>query len=335
MNDVKYLGETGRYAWPVPFGGANAVVSIIDETGRERLLTANRDYLIMSDHILCQCPAGSIIHIFESDQARAARAALAGSPIKVNPEPASLASDPCPGYPGASQSEARAEADSSALDALLDRKLRAMEESVAQYDDTLRKVGSEAEKKVFLASAEAKTALQAGADLLLAKCEAIYKECFREAARISSWAVQISQYHNRPGVSAVKSEAEIPGSARGLIIVNPHITHSPTPFMGVWPIRDLCEAQWEGLFFLGHPYDGPLTPPPPFPVCPPLSPEKAKGDGDDWVPCDHGHAIRPCRPPRPPAYWGPRPGAYPPPPCHCQDKSLDDSGEPTNTQDPN
>lgn len=313
MQDVKYLGEDGRYDWPHPFEADAVAVSIIDATGRERLLTPNKDFLIAGPNVLCPCPAGSIIHIREADSALAARTSKP-SLAQVAPEYQRIAQ--------ASAAQASAQVPASvapeADEARLNKIVRDIDETIAEADSRIGKASLAAEKMALDAGERASAKIAADAEQIRAKCEAIYHKCFLEASRVCSWAVQISQYHSRPGVSTVKSEAEIPGSMAGLCVVNPHITHSPTPFMGVWPVRDLCSIQWEGLFFFGHPYDGDLTPPPPFLVRPPLRPEVASGDGDDWTPCDHPHIPaprHPPRPPRPPLRWGPKPCAYPP--CDC------------------
>lgn len=112
-------------------------------------------------------------------------------------------------------------------------------------------------------------------------------------------AAQVSIHARRPGVCAVKSKEDIHACSPGLFIINPHLTHAPTPFFGVWPAPCVHEMKWDGVFFMGgqcYP-DDPALPPklPPRPL--PLKP--ATGDGDDWIPCDHSHLMppRPCPPP--------------------------------------
>lgn len=322
MNDVKYLGEDGRFAWPVLFDAANIAVSIIDEYGRERLLSENVDYIFREGNVLCPCPAGSLLHIWPS----AKKAAPAPTPAPVDvPGPARAprtALSPASVSPDPQESSAPArvyEDAETAANRRIDKALQSMDETIAEYESRLASASLRAEKMALDAGDSASARLSRDASQIKAQCEAILHKCFLEAARASSWAVQISQYHRRPGVSTVKSEAEIPGSSRGLILVNPHITHSPTPFMGVWPVRDLREAQWEGLFFFGHPYDGEIATPPPFPVCPPLPPEPASGDGDDWIPCEHPHL--PKRPP----HRGHRPPCAPP--CDCEAPASPATGQ--------
>lgn len=110
-------------------------------------------------------------------------------------------------------------------------------------------------------------------------------------------ACMTSQHHFRPGIAAVHSLAEINCCAHGLFIINPHISHSPTPFMGVWPVANVSQATWDGVFFIGQPYPCPCAEPPKCP-CPPKpclpEPPDNPGDADDWQPCGHKHDAQKC-----------------------------------------
>ena len=63
-------------------------------------------------------------------------------------------------------------------------------------------------------------------------------------------ATQASIHSRRPGVCAVHSVADIHACSPGLFIINPHLTHAPTPFFGVWPARNAEEMAWDGVFFI-------------------------------------------------------------------------------------
>lgn len=107
-------------------------------------------------------------------------------------------------------------------------------------------------------------------------------------------ATQASIHSRRPGICAVKDKADIHACSPGLFIINPHITHAPTPFFGVWPASGVDEMLWDGVFFLGG------KPWPPDPELPPRCPERpapdpvaARGAADAWIPCDHQHPQAP------------------------------------------
>ena len=107
-------------------------------------------------------------------------------------------------------------------------------------------------------------------------------------------ASQISLFARRPGVSAVHDISEIHACSPGLFIINPHLTHAPTPFFGVWPVANTDEMQWDGVFFLGgvcYPPDPAL--PPARPPRPRPDPAPTGGGADQWIPCDHSHLEAP------------------------------------------
>lgn len=124
------------------------------------------------------------------------------------------------------------------------------------------------------------------------------------ACRAWEAATQASIHATRPGISAVRDVKDIHHCSPGLFIVNPHLTHAPTLFMGVWPAACVDEMKWDGVFFIGPKY-------PANPVLPPAMPEKppfagpATGDGDDWLPCGHNHQCGSC--PSPCAHKKPGP----------------------------
>ena len=108
-------------------------------------------------------------------------------------------------------------------------------------------------------------------------------------------AFQAHIAQHRPGIAAVRSwkDEDAAGLLSGVWFANPLLRHSPTIFMGLWPVRAWSAAAWDGVFFLGPPYpDAPVTPPAP-PCPPPVEPEGPDGGGGEtdgggageWRPC--------------------------------------------------
>lgn len=96
---------------------------------------------------------------------------------------------------------------------------------------------------------------------------------------------------SRPGIAAVKRFEELAHCVSGLYIINPLLTHSPSMFMGVWPVASVADMTWDGVFFLGPAYPEHPTPPP-APCPPPDKPDPddpggddERGDGWGWLPC--------------------------------------------------
>lgn len=156
------------------------------------------------------------------------------------------------------------------------------------------------------AESQAGAAVQsAGDELALAQgwakaAQKSAEEAWAASRNVYDMAAQVSIHARRPGVCAVKSREDIHGASPGLFIVNPHLTHAPTPFFGVWPAPCVHEMKWDGVFFMGgqrypdEPTLPPKLPPRPVPALP------VYGDGDDWIPCDHTHQKPPCGCPPPP-----------------------------------
>lgn len=108
-------------------------------------------------------------------------------------------------------------------------------------------------------------------------------------------AAVASLHHHRPGISVVRNLGQIAFASPGLFIVNPRITHAPSPFMGIWPAADTAAMTWDGIFFIGPAWPEKLTFPPKNCVpCRPGNLESSRGDGDDWLPCHHYH-HGPCQ----------------------------------------
>lgn len=300
---IKYMGTGETFAWPVtfPFEGYGLIVSAINQGGREVLWKEGEDYLTKGSSVLCYLEAGEILHIQRG--APLARK-TAASPVAAA-EPLLCASairrEAAPAF-DESGSRAATLDDIEALEQKLLARLAEApatsraEDAEASARDRISAAGDEATAKI---ATQAETAIQAVAEQIQAACEAVYHRCHLEADRAIQAAAKVTHLIGRPGVGSVKSEGEIPGSAPGILIVNPHLTHSPTPFMGVWPVADICQIQWDGFFFFGHPYEGAIKPPPPW-GRPGPRPGEGKGDGDDWIPCDHPHFPPPCPCHKPP-----------------------------------
>lgn len=149
---------------------------------------------------------------------------------------------------------------------------------------------STASQASVAAAARDTTAAQGWANAAQKSAEAAYQ------ASVNAYdaAAQISLYRREPGISAVKEIADIHACSPGLFIINPHLTHAPTPFFGVWPASCIHEMNWDGVFFLGgkcYPADPAL--PPAKPPRPRPDPMPAAGSADEWIPCDHTHQEAP------------------------------------------
>lgn len=115
-------------------------------------------------------------------------------------------------------------------------------------------------------------------------------DSYKAACEAWDAANQASIHSRRPGVCAIQKLEDIHACSPGLFIVNPHLTHAPTPFFGVWPARSEEDMAWDAVFFIS-PYLYPDDPrlPPVRPVKPEPKPVEATGNGDEWLPCGHDH----------------------------------------------
>lgn len=116
------------------------------------------------------------------------------------------------------------------------------------------------------------------------------EESWRASASAWDAARQVSIHAERPGICAVADVSAIHACSPGLFIINEHLTHTPTPFFGVWPARKIEDMAWDAVFFLS-PYLYPDDPrmPPPLPERPKPDPVVASGSKDQWLPCGHQH----------------------------------------------
>lgn len=75
-------------------------------------------------------------------------------------------------------------------------------------------------------------------------------------------AVTAQLWGRRPGVAAVACFEDLYHVCSGLYVINPHLSHlhSPSPFMGVWPVESVADIAFDGLFFIGLPYPQPDQP---------------------------------------------------------------------------
>ncbi len=114
-------------------------------------------------------------------------------------------------------------------------------------------------------------------------------------------AYQASMAATQPGIAAVQNTGELAHCVSGVYIVNPHLTHTPTIFMGIWPVDGITAMTWDGVFFIGPAYPDKPTPPPvpcPLPDRPEpdiptspgtnpgtVSPPPATTTRTQWKPC--------------------------------------------------
>ena len=114
----------------------------------------------------------------------------------------------------------------------------------------------------------------------------------------AAYQASIAAHANRPGIAAFATSSDLDGALSGAYFLNPFARHSPTYFMGMWPVETSTDAVWDGFFFVGTPY--PDTPiPPPMPICtekpqkpddPVRPPSDGGSSGSDgttavWGPC--------------------------------------------------
>lgn len=164
--------------------------------------------------------------------------------------------------------------------------------------------GSAADAKASAASAEAAEKriedaawyAEQWADNAATSAEQSYgsAQCAWDAA----YQASIAAHANRPGIAAFATSSDLDGALSGAYFLNPFVRHSPTYFMGMWPVESSTDAVWDGFFFVGTPY--PDTPiPPPMPICtekpqtpddPVRPPSDGGSSGNDgttavWGPC--------------------------------------------------
>ncbi len=117
-------------------------------------------------------------------------------------------------------------------------------------------------------------------------------------------AWQASMQSRRPGIASVRKFRDLFKCASGVYVINPHIAHSPTLFMGVWPVRTFGDIQYDGIFFFGPQYPDNPNPPPkpdprPKPQCPCRRPEPDPANPVDgpveWGPCEGHNHCNPCK----------------------------------------
>lgn len=111
----------------------------------------------------------------------------------------------------------------------------------------------------------------------------------------SAWrmAVAATVHNSRPGIAILNSSDQLDSLATGLFIINPNVTNSPTPFMGIWPVRATQDMLWDGIFFIAEPYpDAPVMPPAqPLPPDINLPDPNAAGNAASWIGDGHYHTL--------------------------------------------
>lgn len=166
---------------------------------------------------------------------------------------------------------------------------QAAQESAAALLASAQAAESQASKARSAAASEI-TAAQGWANAAKQSADKAYQ------ASVNAYdaAAQISLYRREPGICAVKDKADIHACSPGLFIINPHLTHAPTPFFGVWPADCIQQMNWDGVFFLGgHCYPDDPALPPKRPAKPKPDPVPLLGGSDEWIPCDHTHQTPP------------------------------------------
>lgn len=189
----------------------------------------------------------------------------------------------------------------AADDAALARKT--LEETGQEYAAALTQIkcdtwrtGESAMSRIREAGRVADCHRQASASSAVASHE--MAQCAWDAA----W--QASMQSRRPGIASVRKFRDLFKCASGVYVINPHIAHSPTMFMGVWPVRKFEDIQYDGIFFVGPQYPDNPNPPPrpklrPKPECPctrPAPDPENPVDGPvEWGPCEHHNHCKSCK----------------------------------------
>ncbi len=282
QTSARYYHDESDYRWPIPFTFSSPEqvgVSIIGPDGTERRLNHGADFSIAEGLVICTVPRESWISIWLS------------GPVSLPPVNAAR-----------STVQAALEPDTSALDARAETLGRQMAEDMRQQaeasladmqrqaDARLADMQQQAEARI----ASASQSLDAAGEGYEAACKKLALQACEAAHAANRAAATASLHHHRPGIAVVADVAEIKHCPHGLYIINPHITHEPTPFYGIWPAACVADMNFDAIFFIGEPYPDRPGPVPPPCGCRPKPPEAdASGDSDDWLPCDH-HKPQPA-----------------------------------------
>lgn len=266
-------GATAAWHVPFPYGSGGDVGAIaISPDGNEKRLVEGRDYILNGSSLIYIGQAGARLTIYLKASAAQAEAGAAARALAAQASPA-------PDYaPGEAISLA------SDLEMAEDGAEKILAQATARAAEIMEAADGRAQARL--------ASLDAGIDQELAAtreyCENMRKLAFQEARKACQAAASASIHNRRPGIAAVAEEWQIPPASSGLFIINPHVTHAPTPFMGVWPAGKLCDMAWDGFFFIGKPYPENPQPAPVQPLRPEMGPP-AQGDAGDWLPCEHVH----------------------------------------------
>ena len=198
--------------------------------------------------------------------------------------------------------------------ALAQKTLEATGQEYAAALTTIRrdtwKAGQKAEHNIRMGRYAALTEIGNNKNAAMAEIDEARRvvDCWRQASSKSArashemaqcaWdaAWQASMQSRRPGIASVRKFRDLFKCASGVYVINPHIAHSPTIFMGIWPVQKFGDIQYDGIFFVGPQYPDKPNPPPkpkprPKPQCPCQRPEPDPANPKDgpveWGPCEH------------------------------------------------
>lgn len=287
---VKYKGNGSNFVWPMPFPFGDMSdfgVRLKDSNGIERLLEPVRDYLVENTSLICLVPLGCEIILWlktppaEAEAANQARVMAASSPGQTAMTSANsrAASEPGPVFADGIDASLTSDAEMATAEA---------EKILANANSRATEIISEAESSARNLSRAAASEIETLLDRTRRYCEQLREKTWREAETAVKVGRQLSLYRNMPGISAVDSIKDLKRPSAGLFVVVPGITHPPTPFMGIWPVKCVGDMTFDGVFFIGPEYPEKITLPPADAVPPPWIPE-ASGNSRDWIPCDHIH----------------------------------------------
>lgn len=336
QNQIRYVGDGRNSAWFLPFPVSEPRDITVSRTvnGEERRLACGTDYQLAGSYLHAFLPDGAILAVWLNEAPenvdRKAREASLAAPASAGEEGEPAASVAARLEANLARSDALLrDAETQCRLILAEAREQARQMAVQAREAALDGIREEGSKISASASRAEGSAQETAGYLNMAsaaarEAEDAAREANARAANIcdcaeasgeqaalaaksadlawdgakAAWAAACaaSQHHFRPGISAVHSPEEISCCAHGLFIVNPYITHSPTPFMGIWPVEDLAGAAWDGVFFIGEKYPCPCALPPEChcPEKPELPPDAATGDADDWQPCGHRHQDKKC-----------------------------------------
>lgn len=274
---IQFSGDGSQAIWTLPYSLQEAdelIVSLEANGAPERQLKRDRDYALSDNQIFCLLPQGSTLYVRLKRPEAVPQTQSASSTVEDIEAILDLK---------ASQLISRMSLEAENQFKLFTKQMLA---NMTQELETCKKTLNDARQEL--------TSSQEWAG----HCQRLTNEAHKAASRAYESETMCSIHSRRPGISAVKALDDVHACAVGLFIINPHITHAPTPFMGIWPAKCIYEMAWDGIFFLnGKAYPEDPTLPPKKPAKPQYEPIDAAGSSDDWIPCNHSHQEAPKVPP--------------------------------------